>query len=455
MTKTSFYRIKLLFIYTGILFSLISCGNKITDKSKGKTIGPIPIKSEINWIGQWAAEGDKEKLLREFANEYEFLNQDVKVNLKMRDDVYKASDEAQFIIDQLKKPVADWDIIARVHANYQQIATILNDPYWGEKYLVDFSKVPGFMESHKSFINTDMYKKRYGNLIFGPFNEGQLCALYVNTDVAKKMGITVKQYGMTFDDFLGYIKNAYEYNKTNPYIAPIFEDANWIQSEIIFKQLFYSLIGSYDEILDTRLTPEKLQAIEKCYLAMEELSKYEPVIKNRSNMNWGRDNVYPLEDKCLFFPNYTFMYPIWKMKGKDKMYKMLPCELPVFKPSIVYLGGYVANWGVLKNAPHKEEAIKLMMHWCTPEIAEKWVRYTKSPSGVKGNFTGATFGGDPFENFMYTIDKRYGTKMIQELDNQYILGEKNYKIPYRVIEVLEGRMTAQEAIDELKSKLVN
>lgn len=437
------------------LFVLYSCNFRgKTDSAEGKFIKPVNYNVQINWIGQWAGEGDKEKFLLEFANEYEFINQDVKVNLKFRDKVYNSKDETAFILEQLKNPKPEWDILTRIHVNYNAIAAALNDPDWGEKYLVDFSKVPEFMESHKSFINTNMYKYRYGKVIFGPYNEGQLCDLYVNTEVAKKMAITVKQYGMTFDDFEGYLKAAYEYNKSHEYIAPIFEDAAWIQSEIIFKQLFLSLMDNYQEVIETNLTAKKLDALGKCYKACEQLSKYEPVIKNRMQMNWSRDNDFPLNDKCLFFPNYTFMYNIWKVKGKEKMFKMMPCELPVFKPSCAYLGGYVANFAVLKNSPHRDEAIKLMMYWCKPEIAEKWVRYTKSPSGVIGNLTTSSFGVDQFESFIYTIDKKYGTNTIQELDNQYFLGLKNFRIPYRVIEVLEGRMTAKAAIDELKRKLI-
>ncbi len=458
--KNKFFKLfSLLILIIGTVFYLLSFKNiNKSETTNYVKLNPVIPTTEINWIGQWQGEGDKEKFLTEIANEYEFMHQDVKVNLKFRDDVYNAKDEAAFIIEQMKKPVADWDIIVRVHVNYQTIANELNDPNWGEKYLVDFSKIPGFIESHKDFIKTDMYKKRYGNVIFGPFNEGQLCTLYVNTEVAKKMGIEVKQYGMTFDDFLDYIKKADEYNKSHDYIAPIFEDANWIQSEIIFKNLFFSLLDNYDEVLDTRLTPEKLKALETTYKACEELSKYNPIIRNRQRMNWGRDNIYPLEDSCLFMPNYTFMYNIWKMKGKEKMYKILPCELPVFKPSTVYLGGYVANWAVLKNAPHKDEAIKLMMYWCKPEVAEKWVRYTKSLSGIKGNLTTNTFGVDPFENFMYTIDKKYNGKMIQELDNRYILGDKllankNFKVLFRVIDVLEGHMTAEQAMDDIKRNI--
>lgn len=443
-------------LYIITVLYLYSCNEGINQNLKivGKPIEPIKIKAQINWVGQWAGEGDKERFLRELANEYEFLNQDINVNLKFRDDIYKADEESGFILQQIQKPVADWDILVRMHVNYYVVANILKDPDWGKKYLVDFSEVPGFMESHKEFVNTDMYKKRYGGIYFGPYNEGQLCVLYVNTEVAKKMGISVKQYGMTFDDFLGYIKAAHEYNRSNTYIAPIFEDASWIQTEILFKRLFFSTFDNYNQILDTKLKQNRIAALEKCYTALEELSKYEPIIKNRTKISWWRDNDYPLKDSCLFFANYTFVYNFWKMKGVEKMKKMMPCELPVFKPSDTYMGGYVANWAVLKNSPHKDEAVKLMMYWCKPEVAEKWVRYTKSPSGVKGNMTSTGLGADPFESFMHYIDEKYGTRMIQELDNQYVVGEKNFNIPYHVIDVLEGKMTGKEAFNELKKKLV-
>jgi ABC-type glycerol-3-phosphate transport system substrate-binding protein len=431
---------------------IYSCKSEITENLNAKEIIPPVVKAQINWIGQWTGEGDKEMMLRQIANEYEFLNQEIKVNLKFKEELYKLSDESQFLIDQIKKPVADYDIVVRVHVNYSLIATALKDPNWGEKYLVDFSKVPGFLESHKSFINSDKYKKQYG-IYFGPYNEGQICALYVNTEVAKKMGITVKQYGMTFDDFLGYLKQAYEYNRSHSYITPIFEDAAWIQTEMIFKSLFYSLMDSYDEVLDTKLTSKKMEALDKCYQALDQMAKYEPIIKNRTKMDLWSHTDYILQDSCLFFVNYTFIYNFWEMKGVEKMKKILPCELPVFKPSNTYIGGYVANWAVLKNAPHKDEAIKLLMYWCTPAIAENWVRLTKCPSGVKGNMTSNSLGSDQFESYMYEIDKKYGDKLVMERDEKYIIGDKNINVLYHVIDVLEGRLSGKQAFNQLKKQL--
>lgn len=443
-----------LFISAGFLFAASCTRDAGSDASEtAKPIPPAAPKSQINMVGHWLNEGDREKLLLEVNNEYEFLNQDVHINMKFPEQLYAPTDAAEedFIISQIKKPVADWDII-RIKEHYNDIARQLNDPLWGPKYLVDFSKVPGFIGSHDSFITSRTTLDRAGGIIIGPYNEGQLWALYVNTEVAKKMGIDVKQYGMTFDDFLGYIKAAYAYNQTHPYIAPVFEQSDWISVEALFRELFYSLLDSYEEGLDTRVTPKKIQALQKCYEAMGELAKYKPLIRDRQNILWSRDNDFPLKDSCLFMVNGTWMYNIWKLKGADKMNKVIPCELPVFKTSDAYLGGYASNFAVLKNAPHREAAIRLMMFWCTPQVAEKWVRYTKSPSGVKGSLTTSAFGIDPYESYMYTMEKKYGVRKFPQSENQYMIGEKNLT-PLRVTEVLEGKISAEKAFEEVRRSL--
>jgi ABC-type glycerol-3-phosphate transport system substrate-binding protein len=432
-----------------------SCtSNVATNKEKGIKEIPVSVsKKEVNWVGHWLHEGDREKLLHEIANEYEFLNQDVKINMKFPEDLYAPTDAAEedFIISQMKMPVAEWDVI-RLKEHYNPIARKLNDPLWGPKYLVDFTKVPGFLESHGSFISSNTTKSRAGGIIVGPYNEGQLWALFVNLNVAKRMGIEVKQYGMTFDDFLGYIKAAYAYNQSHSYIAPIFEDQGWISMEALFKELFYSLIDTYEEAIDTRVTPKKIVALQKCYEALGELAKYKPIIRTRSKIQWSRDNDYPLKDSCLFMVNGTWMYNIWKLKGANKMSNVLPCELPVFRPSDSYIGGYASNFAVLKNGPHVEAAIKLMMYWCTPHVAEKWVRYTKSPSGVKGNLTSTAFGIDPYESYMYTMENKYGAKKFPQAENQYMLGEKNLT-SIKVIEVLEGKVSPEQAFEDVKRSI--
>jgi ABC-type glycerol-3-phosphate transport system substrate-binding protein len=445
----------LLVITTIIGIISFSCQNSGFTEKEVKNISPPKVRSQVNWVGHWLKEGARLKLVNEVATEFEFQNQEIQINLKFPEELYNADDslEIQFIISQMKKPVADWDII-RIKEHYNPIASILGDIKWGEKYLVDFSSVPGFLDRHQAFVNTSLFKSHSGNILIGPYIEGQFWALYVNMDVAKKMGIQVKQYDMTFDDFLSYVKSAYDYNKShNTHIVTIFEDKFWISTEAIWKQLFFSLMGHFDK-LDTKLTQEKLDAIQKCYEACEQLSKYNPIIKNRLKITWERDNDYPLKDSCLFFVNGSWMYNIWKDKNAEKMKSIIPCELPVFKPSDICLGGYTSNWAVLKNAPHREDAIKLLMYWTEPQVAEKWARYTKCPTGLKGNLTTTSFGTDEYENFMYNIEKRYGGRKISEVDNKYAVGEKNFGVNLKIIDVLEGRLSAKDAFKELNKKLV-
>jgi hypothetical protein len=260
---------------------------------------------------------------------------------------------------------------------------------------------------------------------------------------------------MTFEDLLKYVKAVNEYNKlNNKHIAAIFEDRNWISTETLFKRLCYSLLDNYDEVLDTKLTIKKINAIEQGYNACEQLARYKPIILSRMKISWGRDNDYPLKDSCLFFVNGSWMYNIWTKNDKEAIRKMIPCELPVFKPSDSYIGGYTSNWAVPKNAAHLKEAIQMVLYWCRPDVAEKWARYTKCPSGVKGNLTTSSFGFDAYENFVFSIENKYGGKKVHPVSNNYLFGDKNFRLPLRVIEVLEGNMTAAEAVNEFQHKAI-
>ncbi len=234
----------------------VACGDNHINHIDGKLLKQSTA-SEVNWVGHWRDEGDKGILVREVANEYEFLHQDVHVNLKFPEDLYGAGGPAEidFIVSQLKKPNPDWDII-RLYGYFPEIGKILNEPDWTDKYLVDFSQVPGFIDSHYDFIRNKIYKKRFHNKFFGPYNEVQLAALFVNTEMAKKMGLAVKQFDMTFDDFVGYIKVADEYRKSHSDFVPFFE-YDWGKTTTMFRILFFSLMDNFDEITDPVLTPDR------------------------------------------------------------------------------------------------------------------------------------------------------------------------------------------------------
>ncbi|NJK87329.1 MAG: hypothetical protein HC906_16440 [Bacteroidales bacterium] len=72
---------------------------------------------------------------------------------------------------------------------------------------MDFSMIDGFNTSHKPFISTDpSYKNLTGGMLIGPMIEGYYIVMWYNSALASKMGLNIKTTGMTFDDFLSYIK---------------------------------------------------------------------------------------------------------------------------------------------------------------------------------------------------------------------------------------------------------
>lgn len=451
---------KLLFISI-ILFSsslLTSCNKTKESKIEiNQTQTPANDVIQLKIVGHWLGEGKREKLIREYTNEYEFLNQNIKIQMVFPEELYKGEKgEQDFIISQITKPVADYDII-RLKSHYPTVARLMNDENWGTKYLVDFYNVPGFKEAHIESLDLVALKKRTGDICVSPCIEGNYEAMYANLNIAKKIGISIKQYGMTYEDFKAYLIALNNYNKANhTNIMAIFEndDNGWLTTETIFKRLFFSLLNGYTEINNTNYSEKKIHALEQTYKAYEELAQYNPIRKNkdRINIDWGRDNDYPLKDSCLFFVNGSYMYNIWDSKDNKALSKMLPCELPVFKPSDSYIGDYSSNWCVPKNAPHREEAIKMLMYWCKPIMSEKWVRYTKCPTGIKGNLATNSFGIDAFEDFQFTINKKYNNKLIPSSDFRLVTGEKN-NIQLLSTRVLGGAENAEEAIRNMRKKL--
>jgi len=377
--------------------------------------------------------------------------------MKFPEELYKDdTGEFEFIINQVTKPVADFDII-RLKTDYPVIARMMKNENWGSQYLVNFIDVPGFLDRHSSSLDMEAIKRRTGNIVVGPCLEGNYETLYANLVIAKKIGITIKQYGMTYDDLVGYLKELQNYNVSHhTSIMAIFEcpDNSWQTTEPIFNRLFFSLLDGFKEINNIRFSEKKIHALEQTFKAYEALAKYNPLRNNsyRLKIDWGRDNDYPLKDSCLFFVNGSYMYNIWDVKNHEAISKILPCELPVFKESDTYIGDFSPNWCVPLNAPHRKEAIQLMMYLCRPEMAEKWVRYTKCPSGIKGNLSEYAFGVDAFEDFQYTINKKYATRLVSKGDYTIITGEKN-NIPLLTTTVLGGLVSGEDAMKRILKKI--
>ncbi len=457
LKKTSFATLFLLVLATLFLVQCNSNSNQVHEES-----GVVKSESkatEINFIGQWLNEGIREDLVRNIARSYEFQHQDIHINLKFPEEIYYKREDMysnqKFVAGEVVKEVGFWDII-RINGEFETIAEKANDQQWAKKYLVDFSTMPEYVQHTMPTLLTDSVKKRWNGILPGPFVEGSFWAFWVNSNVAKKLGIEVKQFGMTFDDFERYIEAVYNYNKKNPndHITAIFEAGDWPTIHAFVAQLFATVLNDDAEFFTTSRSEKKLQAWHKTLKLLERLVKYEPISRDWKQVGWAKTTQDMLDEKYLFYSNGSWMYNIWQQKDDKKVSNCYPAEYPSLNEAKTYQSAYVIMWAVPKNAPHKEEAIKFLISLNQPSFADMWVRYTKCPTGITGSLTGVNFGADKIENFSYYIQNKFGTHtFLQEDANSKFFGVANAKVQDYIHEVLLGDMTADEAMRKIRNQL--
>ena len=105
-------------------------------------------------------------------------------------------------------------------------------------------------------------------------------------------------------------------------------------------------------------------------------------------------------------------------------------------------------WAVMKNSPNRDVAIRLMQFWSRPEIAEKWVRYTKSPTGLAGNLYDPEYGQDIFAEYQRKLSATRTMKPdVFTLDRN----ESAYLLFEHLSALLRGKLTAAEAYRKITS----
>jgi len=413
-------------------------------------------------MGHWYKADKRYDLVLEIERTFSFLNQDTKVNLQFPEQFAGTNNKvviAHLIAEMIRHKQYDWDIVWMDNLIYQFVADELDDPFWGRKYLVDFEGIPGFIQTEKPFIIEDpAYRNQTGGILVGPYIEGYYYALYYNRDLAAKMGIQVKPFGMTFEDLLGYVKAADHYNQNTEDKIPIFFDAHDMPSmEVLFQNLVKSWIDDYAATTAGQSSPRKLEAMHKGFQAFEELGRYRPLISSYATNSWFLTRDVPLNDKALFYISGTWMYSRWRDINVVKSLKMIPAELPVFKPVNYCLGGFIPAWAVMKDSPHREAAIRLIMSMSTSKVAERWVQYTKTPTGLAGDVSKATMGSDVYEVYQRTMSEKYGSRVQYSFNAAYLLGKDNTLLQKDIVGVLwkllEGKITADQAQDSILAKM--
>ena len=89
---------------------------------------------------------------------------------------------------------------------------------------------------------------------------------------------------------------------------------------------------------------------------------------------------------------------------------MQPCEIPSLdnKKANSYSGRYTSVFVVPKNAKNSEAAELFIRFIYSKQIADKWVKYSKCPTGLKNIISYSDFGNDSYAHFSQHITKKYG-----------------------------------------------
>ncbi|MFH1248561.1 MAG: hypothetical protein V1660_00220 [archaeon] len=420
----------------------------------------------INMQGHWKGEDLRENFVTETVKEFETRNPNVEVNIKWNADFpggRKGCLDAA--TNEFKTGNINWDVIWLEPFYYQEIARELGQD-WGQKYLVDFETVPGFNESQNSFILSDpQFRNHMNGIITGPYMEGFYHPFFYNKELTDMMGIKIKDKDMTFEDLLGYFKAVDDYNKKQGTNIPILYDSGDYKGGIgyapstynIFQSLFRSEFPNLTDVKDIKPSEAKLAAVKKVLGSLEQLSKYKPLIPGWEDLPWFETRYYVLENKAVFTVcGASWMYSHWHGIDARKTMKMVPVEMPIYQPVNHYMGGYNPMFAVAKDSPVRDEAIALMMAFSTPNTAEKWIRYAKGPTGIKGSISQAgTTAEDTtqFDTFITYITDKYGGNVFDSKTVDYVLGDKYKDLTVQFAKhlgaVMDGRITADQAYNQI------
>lgn len=440
-----------------ILFtSLFGCGHSTNNDSINQSENDIANgQIKIKWLAQWKGEGKKETLIREIAREFMLLNQEYDVELEFPQDIAaKTGNEIPFLamLDTLTGMVKakEWpyDIMLCDAYLYQQSGIKAGEPNWGKEYLVDFKKEKWFIDAHKeNLFTTDRYSNLHSGIMPGAYIEGSWIVLYVSSVIEEKLGLKVKSHDMVLDDFIAYAKAVYEYNQKNEdkITFSIFDS---MFAEKIFTQLLLSEFGrNYNQNKG-----EIFEALKKVYDGIEEVAKYEPL----NSYYIQKDNWDLKEDKILFSLNASWVSLLWQNTNPEGEKKMRPCELPSMEGKLAdsYAGNYNAVFVVPKQAKNKEGAIKLMKFITSKNTAEKWVKYSKCPTGLKYKVVYAELSKDATNIFTQHIQNKYNDRLAENhLQLGKILFGLDEEIDFNSDQIMRGVMTSEQAIDSVKLQL--
>lgn len=416
--------------------------------------------SQLRIMGHWYGEGKKESIVRESVREFSLLNQNYSIDLQFPHHIFIGVEESQLYFaeyDSIAKMVNTnywpFDVLFCDQERYKKVGEMVGDPNWGEKYLVDFSDKPWFKAAHKhGLFQTVDFTKKYGGIVPGPIFEGITNILFVSSEIEQKIGIKVKDLDMTSSDLMDYAKAVYEYNNSHSDKITFFSTQLGGSPDMLFSQLVLSLYGKNAP----GIREEGLQALEEAYNYFEQLAQYKPLEQyiDNSGMLYDKAQRILYHNKCLFTMQPSWMYLLWEKSNPEGTRVMRPCEIPSMNgyTSSSYVGFYQVIFVVPRNSKNPKGAEEFIKFISTADVADKWIKYSKCPTGLQNNISYTDFGQDYFDNFFRHIQKKYGNNQMEINLSSYLLNSEK-SISFNTKEVLNGTVTASEAVNRVKNQL--
>ena len=425
--------------------------------------------SELNWVAHWLGEEKREQLVSEVAKEFRFLYPEIQLNVEFAKTLsnqgknYKWK-SAYNIADMITSGDITTDVVFLDAFIYNHVAELLNDPNWGEKHLVDVSDKPWFRQSQKDFIlSSPYYREQTGGLFVGPYIEGFYTFLWQNQETARKVGIELKDRQMSLDEFFSYAKQLAEYNQRHNTSIPFIKLCSWNRLEILFEYLFKSLCDDPYFAIEAKYHPMKERLFLETLRVFEKLSTYQPVLNPDHESlkvdEWIREY---LDGDGLFIVAGSYMYSHFLGTYPEKYENAIPVEPPIIKYSNGIVGDFITTFAIMKNSPNKDAALNLLKLWSEPKIADRWVAYTKNPTGLRGNLDtpASGIGDDVYTRYIQDMTSQYSHLPMRYYRTlTYIYGDKNPVTPNelraKLAQILLGKITAQEYYDDVTKRYRN
>lgn len=384
----------------------------------------------LRWLGHWKGEGRREDMVRQILGEFLYAHPDVDVSFAFSADVLPEKSQiamGHYIADMIRSGNIEWDVVWFDPMVYRTVAKDLDDWNWGQKHLVDFSKDEQMLSRHREDLVTGPDAHQFtAGMMPGPYIEGFYYSIWYNQELAEKIGIQVREEGMTENDLLDYARQLQVYNETADEPVALFLDyGNYISTH----RLFVSLMLSARESLEAPTGEDAaLQRTRDYFETLHELYSSKRIILDD---DWPTLARALLDGEALFFMDATWRYTSLEMLDPEGLKKLRLAQMPTFADGVrEVIGGYISTWAVLKNAPGRDAGIELLRYWSRPEIAEQWVREMKCPSGLEGNLYNPVFGNDFFAEYQFrlhqsALPKTYNpymslTELEEEIDAEFV-----------------------------------